>query len=126
MIAHSPNYGCRFLLKYLRTLAPPIDKNSKFIQVKGEFHRSNNANQALQIVITDSYRLIPMALSEFGECLNLDVSKEIMPCKLFIEDNLLHECVPITEAIEAIKKSIEHEYYNSEKQENELNWRSHN
>ena len=31
MIAHNSNYDCRFTRKYLRKLAPPIDKNSKFI-----------------------------------------------------------------------------------------------
>ena len=51
MIAHNTNYDCRFLLKYLRKLAPPIDETSKFIQVEGEFHRYNNPNQALQITI---------------------------------------------------------------------------
>ena len=66
------------MLKYVRKLAPPIDKNNKFIQIKGELHRCNNPNQVLQITIKDSYRLIPMALSEFGECFNL-VSKQVMP-----------------------------------------------
>ena len=61
-----------------------------------------------------------MAVSEFGECFNLEVSKEIMPYEIYTEDNLLKEYVPITEAIEATKKSIEHKYYNSEKQEKEI------
>ena len=33
-IAHNSNYDCRFLLRYLRKLAPPIAKNNKFIQIK--------------------------------------------------------------------------------------------
>ena len=40
-----------------------------------------------------------------------------MPYEIYTEDNLLKDYVPITEAIEAIKKSIEHKYYNSGKQE---------
>ena len=43
-----------------------------------------------------------------------------MPYEIYTEDNLLKEHVPITEAIEAIKKSIDHKYYNAEKQEKEL------
>ena len=43
-----------------------------------------------------------------------------MPYGIYTEDNLLKEYVPITEAIEAIKKSIEHKYHNSEKQQQEL------
>ena len=102
MIAHNSNYDCRFMLKYLRKLAPPIDKNNKFIQMRGEFHRCNNPNQVLQITLKDSIRLIPLALSEFGECFNVEVSQEILPYGIYIEDNLLEEYVPITEAFEAI------------------------
>ena len=60
-----------------------------------------------------------MALSECGECFKLEVSKEIMPYEIYTEDNLLKEYVPVTEAIEAIKKSIDHKYYNPGKQEKE-------
>ena len=60
-----------------------------------------------------------MALSEFGECIKLEVSQGMIPYEIYFE-NLLKEYVPITETIEAIKKSIEHKYYNSEKQEKEL------
>ena len=110
MIAHNSNYGCRFMLKYLRKLAPPMDKNNKLIKIKGEFHRYNNPNQLLQITSKDSYILIPVALSEFGECFNLEVSNEIMPYEIYTEDNLLKVYAPTTEAIGAIKKSIDHEY----------------
>ena len=89
MTAHNSNYDCRFMLKYLRKLAPPIDKNNTFMQNKGEFHRYNNPNQVLHITIKDSHRLIPMALSEFGECFNLEVSKEIVPYEIYTEDNSL-------------------------------------
>jgi hypothetical protein len=82
--------------------------------MRGEFHRYNNPNQVIQIASKYSYRLIPMALSEFGECFNLEISKELMPYEIYTEDNLLKEYVPITEAIEAIKTSIEHKYHNSE------------
>ena len=85
-------------------MAPPIDENSKFVQVKREFHRYNNPNQVLQTTIKDSYRLIPMVVSGFGECFKLEVSKEVMPYEIHTEDNLRKEYVPITEAIEAITK----------------------
>ena len=75
----------------------------KFIQIKGEFHRYNNPNQVIKITIKDGYRLIPMASNEFGECFELEVSKEKMPYEIYTEDNLLREYVPRTEAIEAIR-----------------------
>ena len=84
MIAHNSSYDCRFALEYLRKLAPPIDKNNKFIQITAEFHRYSNLNQVLQITIKDSYRLIPMALSEFGECFNLEVNEEIMSYEIML------------------------------------------
>ena len=66
LIAHNSNYDSRFLMKYIRKMAPPIDKNNQFIYIKGEFYRYNNPNQSTNITIKDSYRLIPMALSDFG------------------------------------------------------------
>ena len=59
------------------------------MQIQSEFHRYNNPNQVEQIAIKDSYRLIPMALSEFGKCFNVEVSKEVMPYEIYTEDNLL-------------------------------------
>ena len=93
---------------------------NKFIQITGEFRRYNNPNQVQHITIKDSYRFIPMALSELGECCRFEVGKEIMPYEIYTEDNVLKEYVPITEAIEAMQKSIEHKHYSSEKQEKDL------
>ena len=74
MIPNNSYYDCRFMLRYLRKLAPPIDKKSKFIQIKGEFQRYTSPNQVIHITMKDSYILIPMAFNEFGECFNLEVS----------------------------------------------------
>jgi hypothetical protein len=76
--------------------------------INGEVHRYNNPTQIINIPITDSYILISMASNEFGDCFNVEVSKEIMPCEIYTEDNLLKEYVQITEVIEAIKKSTDH------------------
>ena len=60
-----------------------------------------------------------MALSAFGEWFKLEVSEEVMPDEIYTEDNLVKEYVSQTEAIEAIKKSIEHKSYKTKKQEQE-------
>ena len=51
-----------------------------------------------------------MALSEFGECFKLEVSKEVMPHEIHTEDNLLKEYVPLKEPSDPIKTSMEHKY----------------
>ena len=120
LIAHNSNSDSRFLIKHIRKMAPPIDKNNKFIYIKGEFNRYNNPDQIINITIKDSYRLIPMALSEFGECFKLDVEKEIMPYDLYTEENLNREYVPIKDAIGVITRSIKLKFYKKNKDEEEI------
>ena len=120
LIAHNSNYDSRFLMKYIRKMSPPIDKNNKFIYIKGEFYRYNNPRQSINIAVKDSYRLIPMALSEFGECFKLDIKKEIMPYELYTEDNLNREYVSITDAIDVITKSIKLKYHKKAKEKQEI------
>lgn len=39
-------------------------------------------------IMKDNYKLIPMALKEFGECFQLDVPKEIMPYNIYTYENV--------------------------------------
>ena len=46
--------------------------------LKGIYYNPMHKNKN-EKVIKDSYRLIPMALREFGECFELGCHKEVMP-----------------------------------------------
>lgn len=84
-IAHTSNCDARFLMKLNRTMSPPIDNNNNNIYVKGELHRYNNPRQSTTFAVTHSYMLIPMAISEFGECFKLDIKQGLMIYTLYTE-----------------------------------------
>ena len=90
-------------------------KNNKFIHIKGEYWRFNNENNKINITIKDSYKLIPMALCEFGRSFKLDVKKEIMPYGIYTEENINKIYVNINEAIETLINQIKNKFYNKEK-----------
>ena len=77
LIAHNANYDCIFIQQYLQNVKP-IVKSYRFLQVTATYYNPIRQNN-IKIVIKNSYRLIPMALREFGECFKLDCHKEVMP-----------------------------------------------
>ena len=70
LIAHNANYDCRQYLQHVR----PIVKSDRILMLKGIYYNPVHTN-TIQIGIKDSYRLIPMALREFGGCFKLDCHK---------------------------------------------------
>ena len=118
LIAHNSNYDCRFILKYLKNIEPPIDKNNRFIQIKGEFWKNNG--EKINIIIKDSCKLIPMPLSDFGKCFKLNVNKEVMPYDLYTEKNINKIYVNIDDGINIIKNQVINKYYKKEKENKEI------
>jgi hypothetical protein len=109
MIAHNANYDCRFLLRYL-THDKVIVKGNRFLSVKGVYYRNNNKNTPIQITIKDSYRMIPMPLRDFGSCFNLTQSKEIMPYKLYTEENIKKQFIDINYALQYVPKQEQEQF----------------
>ena len=56
------------------------------------------------ITTKDSYKLIPIALREFGKCLKLDVSKEIMPYNIYTYENVSRGTASVQGASEVLKQ----------------------
>ena len=73
LIAHNANYDCRFIQQYSQNVRP-IVKSNDILMLKGMYFNPIHKKK-IKIVITDSYRLIPLALREFGECFTLDCHK---------------------------------------------------
>ena len=53
-------------------------KRGIFLQIKATYYNPIRKNK-INIIVKDSYKLIPMALREFGKCFKPDVNKEVMP-----------------------------------------------
>ena len=70
--------------------------------LKGNYYNPIHKNR-IEIVIKDSYRLIPMALHEFGECFELDCHKKVMPYEIYTYENVSKDVCCIQDAIDVLK-----------------------
>ena len=101
LIAHNANYDCRFLLKYL-SQERSIVKGGRFLSTQATFYRNEDKKQPIKIKIKDSCKIIPMQLKDFGKSFKLDVKKDIMPYKIYTQENIKRVYIPILEAIHHI------------------------
>lgn len=93
LIAHNLRYDHTFLLKYL-TNFHSIQRGVKILHGNGIFM---NGNKKIQIQVQDSLSLIPKPLRDFGECFKLDCEKEYMPYKMYTNENIKKNFIPLDE-----------------------------
>jgi hypothetical protein len=60
LIAHNSDYDCRLILEYLQNVKP-IVKSGRFLQIKATYYNPIRKKK-INIIVKDSYKLIPMAL----------------------------------------------------------------
>ena len=65
LVAHNSDYGCRFILEYLQNVKP-IVKGGRFLQIKATYYNPK-AKHKINIIVKDSYKLIPMPLRDFSK-----------------------------------------------------------
>ena len=70
--------------------------------LKGTYHNPIRKKE-IEIVVKDSYRLVPMALREFGGCFKLDCHKEVMPYEIYTYENVSMGACRIQDAINVLK-----------------------
>ena len=86
LIAHNANYDCRFLLKYI-SRGKPIQQGNRYLTISGRYYRNRDIEQPTNIIIKDSYKMIPFGLGKFGKSCEIEQEKEVMPYKIYtIED----------------------------------------
>ena len=100
-IAHNVNYDYRFIQQYLQNVRPIVTSN-RMLMLNGIYYNPNHKNK-IEIVIKDSYRLIPMALREFGGCFKLDCHKEVMPYEIHTYEHVSMGVCRIQDAIDVLK-----------------------
>ena len=101
LIAHNSDYDCRCILEYLQNVKP-IVKSSRFSQVKATYGNPKSKKE-LNIIVKDSYKLIPMALRDFGTCFKLDVKKKGMPYGVYTYENVNMGACSIQSALDMLK-----------------------
>ena len=100
-IAHNSDYDCRFILEYLQNVQP-IVKSVRFLQIKATYYNPI-LKKKINIIVKDSYKLIPMTLRGFGKCFKLDVSKEAMPYNVYTYENITMGVCSIKSALDILK-----------------------
>ena len=108
LIAHNSDYGCRFILEYLQNVKPIVTSN-RFSQVKATYYNPIAKNK-FKLVVNYSYKFIPMALSRFGKCFNLDCHKEVMPYNVYTYENVNMGACSIQSALGIFKDEGKHQF----------------
>ena len=111
LIAHNSDYGCRFMLEYLQH-AKPIVTSNRFLQIKATYDNPIRKKK-INIIVKDSYKLIPMALREFGKCFKLDVNKEVMPYGAYTYENVNMCACSIQSVLDILKDGDEQQFLNN-------------
>jgi hypothetical protein len=90
-IAHNATYDYRFIVSLLHNIKE-ISRGTRLISCSAKFGDK-------YVQIKDSYHLISKPLREFPEMFGIkDAMKEVMPYKLYTQDNIKKQFVPIAEA----------------------------
>jgi hypothetical protein len=107
LIAHNAGgYDGFFLKKFLYNYRE-ICRQNDVLSAQGTYYNTNSKKK-IYIKIKDSLKLINMKLSKFPKCFfpndTSNISKEIMPYKLYNKENITKVYVKIDEAVEVLKK----------------------
>jgi hypothetical protein len=96
-IAHNATYDYRFIIKYLHNISE-ISRGTRLISCSADFGDK-------KIQVKDSYHLISKPLRDFPSMFSIENTvKEVMPYKLYTQDNIKKQFVPIDEALALIKE----------------------
>jgi hypothetical protein len=91
LIAHNATYDYRFLIEYLWNIEE-LARGNRLISLKARF---GTGDKYINIEIKDSYHLISMPLRAFPKVFNLESEKEIMPYKLYTQENITKRFINI-------------------------------
>ena len=109
LIAHNANYDCRFLLKHI-SRGKPIQQGNRYLTISGRYYRNQNMEQPINIIVKDSYKMIPFALGKFGKSFGLEQEKDVIPYKIYTIQNVKRVFVPILEASRYIKENQQQQF----------------
>lgn len=88
LYAHNSTYDASFMIKYLNKMNI-LEKDNKYVSVKGVY--ISRVFGKIKVLIKDSWRILPMKLSDFGSAFKLaDKEKECMYYSVYNEYTIEH------------------------------------
>ena len=100
-IGHNSDYDCIFILEYLQNVKPIVESN-RFLHIKATYYNPKYKTN-INIIVKYSYKLIPMPLRYVGKWFKLDVSKQVMPYKVYTYENVTMGACSIQSALGSLK-----------------------
>ena len=100
LIAHNSDYGCKLILGCSQNVKP-IVKSNRFLQIKATYFNPE-AKININIIVEDSYKLIPMPLRAFSKCFKLDVNK-VMSYNVYTHEHVNMGACSIQSALYILK-----------------------
>lgn len=108
IIIHNASYDFRMMISEFFNIKL-IKQGSRIKQVTCKYMNDFNEKK-YNIIIKDSYCLIPMKLENFGKCFNLENKKQIMPYPIYNTKNLKKKTIKIKKALKYINKEDRKEF----------------
>tara|TARA_R100001443_G_scaffold79972_1_gene87055 strand:- start:1816 stop:5178 length:3363 start_codon:yes stop_codon:yes gene_type:complete len=87
LIAHNASYDVRHLYEFLN-IKDEISRGNKLLSMKATFTYKYQKGKNLNLIIKDSYALIPKKLKAFSKMFKIDVEKDIMPYNLYTRERI--------------------------------------
>ena len=94
LLAHNCGYDIRFIFEYLSNHSL-IERGRSLLRGKARFFKN-------PIILQDSLAHIPMGLAKFADTFGMDVSKEIIPYKLYTKERVDRRFIPMEECLEFV------------------------
>lgn len=107
LIFHNSGFDFNFLIKHLYQVNI-MQNGTRLVNATAVYYFYG---EKFDLIIKDSYQVIPSALRDFGKMFKLQCEKEVMPYNLYnIEENIRKVFVPIMDAFPHLKER-EHEQF---------------
>ena len=87
-------------------------KSDRFLQIKATYYNPKSKKK-INIIVKDSYKLIPMPLRDFGKCFKLDVSNKVMPYNVYTYGHVSMGACRIQDALDILKDDDKQQLLNN-------------
>jgi len=104
LLAHNASYDFRFIQEYLY-IKKMIERGKNLLQMEGKFYVGHN--KFMNVIVKDTYAVIPIALGQFGKTFQLSQEKEIIPYSLYTRKNVNIRFLKVCEVKPYCDKQVE-------------------
>jgi len=98
--AHNLRYDLGFLMRYLVDMNSLIPKGTRVKSFQASYTHSTKKKCKVDILFRDTYSFIALPLREFGQFVDINIEKDVMPYEAFTWETLEYRNIPVKLALE--------------------------